>query len=635
MSRTDYDTFYLTHFKYFLGPNPYLNTGALVFDFTISTKVEALPLEDYQEEISQKFPQIGQYPLTTYAELFAQTVAQVNQLDMDFNLDRYSIKNERIAVQSLDYQTSIEVVDLVWDWWEAITQDSNFDYHSRLKKAQESFRFSPYGGPSSYALLESANKRKIPTFYLPEERLIQYGYGSYQIRGVSTTFNCDSHVDLDFTTVKDDCKGFLANCGFPVPKGYVVYSFKEALTSADELGYPVVVKPVVGHKGIGVTANIRNDKELEFAYDRAVDASPRRREQIIVEQYIPGADFRLLCVGGKFVAALERRPAYVIGDGRSTIEELIEDENRSPARQDTPTSALSPILIDKILENYLEQQGLSLDSVIERDQLVYLRKVANISAGGISIDVTSTIHPDNIILSEEIAQYFHIVCFGIDVISTDLSHSWKDGEFGIIEINAAPGIFMHLKPAIGDSIDVSGRILDYLFPIHRPSRIPIITFNYLPEKSVLEIVDSILRSHPHWTVGSICRDGMWINHTAKPLPKDYNTAALTLLRHPKLNLLISEYSQEIFQTEGIIYEGSDIIILDEPTETERILARDLLPNGTLIIKQENQVSIQRKEGHEEHQLSESLSFIHLYKQEIYRFLGLSPLEAKDYAMETL
>lgn len=548
-------------------------------------------------------------------------MVQVNQLEMDLHLDRYSIKDERIAVQSLDYPTSIEVVDLVWDWWEAITLDKNFDYKSRLKKAQETFRFSAYGGPSSYAILRSAYKRGIPTFYLPEEKLIQYGYGMYQVRGVSTTFNCDSHVDLDFTTVKDDCKGFLANCGFPVPRGYVVYSFKEALTSADELGYPVVIKPVIGHKGIGVTANIHNDRELEFAYDRAVEASPRQREHIIVEKYIPGADFRLLCVGGKFVAAVERRPAYVIGDGRSTIEELIQDENEIPARQDTPTSALSPILIDNALSNYLDQQGLSLDSVLERDRRVYLRKVANISAGGISIDVTPTVHPDNIILAEEIAQYFHIVCFGIDVISTDLSRSWKEGEFGIIEINAAPGILMHLKPAIGESIDVPGKILDHLFPSHRPSRLPIITFNHLPKQSLLYLVDLVLRYYPDWTIGVICRDGMWINYSPKPLPKDYNTAVLTLLRHPKLNLLIAEYSQEIFETEGMMYEGSDMIILDDPTETESILARDLRSGGILLVKTGNQVVIQRQEEHEYYQLGETDSFSDLYLAQLLHLIG--------------
>ncbi|ACK69073.1 Glutathione synthase [Gloeothece citriformis PCC 7424] len=617
MSKSDYDSFYLSHFKYFLGPNPYLNTGALVFDFSISAPSKVLPLEDYHQEISQRFPQLESYPLTSYGELFAQTVAEVNQLEMDLHLNLYSIKDERIAVQSLDYQTSIEVVDLVWDWWEAITKDQRFNYQFRLKKAQETFRFSPYGGPSSYALIESAYKRKIPTFYLPEERLTQYGYGKYQIRGVSTTFNSDSHVDLDFTTVKDDCKGFLANCGFPVPQGYVVYSLREALNSAEDLGYPVVVKPVIGHKGIGVTANIENDKELEFAYDRAVDASPNQRGQIIVEKYIPGADFRLLCVGGKFVAALERRPSYVIGDGRSTIYDLIEDENESPARQDTPTSALSPILIDKSLENYLEQQGLSLDSILERDRLVYLRKVANISAGGVSINVTPTIHPDNIILAEEIAQYFHIVCFGIDVISTDLSRSWKEGDFGIIEINAAPGIFMHLKPAIGDSIDVPGKILDYLFVSESTSRMPIITFNYLPKQTLLEIVNLVLQSHPHWTVGSICQDGMWINKSPKPLPKDYNTGVLTLLRHPKLDLLIAEYSQDIFETEGMLYEGSDLIILDEPTETEKILARDLRKEGILITKQENQVLIQRAEEQENYQLDELTSLSNLYEKQIY------------------
>lgn len=290
---------------------------------------------------------------------------------------------------------------------------------------------------------------------------MQYGYGKQQIRGVATTFDVDSHLDSDFTTQKDDCKRFLAELGFPVPQGDVVVTWEEAREVAAELGYPLAVKPVSGHKGFGVTAEVQKEIELEAAYQRAVAAvSEEERFGIIVENSIAGHDFRLLCVNGRFVAATERQPAFVIGDGTSTIKELIDRENLSPQRIDTPTSPMGKIQTDDAMHRYLDEQQLDLESVVDRDRIVYLRKVANLSSGGFSIDATQRVHPDNIILAQDIAQYFHLTCLGIDIITKDISVSWKEGNFGIIEINAAPGVYMHLNPAIGEPVDVTSRILE-------------------------------------------------------------------------------------------------------------------------------------------------------------------------------
>jgi cyanophycin synthetase len=252
---------------------------------------------------------------------------------MDLHLKHFSVihndKADRVAVQSLDRETTRGVIDLVWDWLEAITRDEYFDVLYRMLHLQEMFRASAYGGPTSYAILRSAYHKGIPAFWLPDERLMQYGYGKYQVRGVSTTFDRDSHLDSDFTTQKDDCKAFLAHRGFPVPQGDVVYNLDDARDAAYSIGYPVAVKPVAGHKGKGVTANIQNSEELGKAFHQALEASPDNYSPIIVEKYISGSDFRLLCVGGKFVAGLERRPPFVVGDGNSSISELIKPTFRT------------------------------------------------------------------------------------------------------------------------------------------------------------------------------------------------------------------------------------------------------------------------------------------------------------------
>lgn len=615
------DVFDIFDFKYYIGPNPYLDTGALVFNFSLTEYREPLPLEDYVAIIGDRYPHLGSQTYESYTHLFARVVSELGKLDMDLHFNRWSVKPypnyARISVQSLHSRTTRAVVYFAWDWFEAITQGENFLFDEQLVRLQDRFRLSVYGGPTVYALLQTAYQKGIPAFYLWEEGLMQYGYGKKMVRGVATTFDCDSHLDSEFTTRKDDSKLFLKALGFPVPEGDIVVSQKEALTVAREIRYPVAVKPVVGHKGIGVTADVQDAKELEFAYDRALAAIPEEQPtRIIVEKSISGTDFRLLCVNGKFVAATERRPASVIGDEHSTIEELIRRENRKPSRLDSPTSPMSKIQIDEAMELYLEEQGLSLDSIISKNRTLYLRKVANLSAGGLSINATHTIHHDNIILAQDIAQNFRLTCLGIDVITKSLSESWKSGNFAILEINAAPGILMHLNPANGESVDVPSHILETFFESGTNARIPVISFNKISAKELQTTIDHILLQHPEWTIGAVCRDAVFVNRSQKVLNQDYNSNVQILLRHPKLDLLIAEYTGDILENQGMFYQGSNIVVLDNPSETEMMLVRDVFDGSTVVIRKENDISIRSKGLIEDYTLGEDEPFTRVYLKEI-------------------
>ena len=616
------DIFDIFNFKHYLGPNPYLDTGALVFDFALIESRQPLPIADYISRIGDRYPELNQETYETHAHLFAKVASEVSKLDMGLHLNRWSVKPDAdyacISIQSLHERTTRAVVYLVWDWFEAINQDKKFFLDDELLTLQKRFRESVYGGPTVYALLRTAYAKGIPTTYLWSEALMQYGYGKKQVRGIATTFDCDSHIDSDFTTRKDECKIFMQTLGLPVPEGDIVFSEKEALAVAKEIRYPVAVKPVVGHKGIGVTAGIQDAKELVSAYNRALLAIPEDQPtRIIVEKSISGSDFRLLCVNGKFVAAIERRPASVKGDGYSTIAELIREENRQPARLDTPTSAMSKIQCDEAMEVYLDEQGYTLDSVIKKGRTVDLRKVANLSAGGVSIDATSTIHDDNIILAQDIAQHFRLTCLGIDVITENLSESWKtSSNFAILEINAAPGILMHLNPAVGESVDVPSRILETFFDSGVDSRIPIITFNKISIEELQETIDHILSQHPDWTIGAVCHDAVFINRSQKALRYDYNSNVQTLLRNPKLDLLITEYEESTLEEEGMFYQGSNIVVLNNPTETEMMLARDIFDDSTVVIKKENDISIRRRGLIEDYTLGENEPFTQVFLKEL-------------------
>jgi cyanophycin synthetase len=616
------DAFDIYNLRHYEGPNFYLNTPAVVFDFALTDYDEPLPLADYISAIGDYYSDLKDEHFESYAQLFAWTVAEVSKLDMGLHLDRWSVTPQsasvdKVAVQAIHQRTSREVVYCVWDWFEAITQDQTFNLTDQIEVLQGVFRHSVYGGPTVYALLRTAYEREIPTFYLWDEGLMQYGYGRKQVRGIATTFDCDSHLDSDFTTNKEDCKRFLNTLGFPVPKGEVVFSRQEALTVAKRIGYPVAVKPVVGHKGIGVTAAVQDEDELEVAFDRAVQAIAENEPvRIIVEESISGADFRLLCVNGRFVAATERRPAFVTGDGDSTIFELIQRENRTAARIDTPTSPLGKIKLDDSMENYLEEQGLTLDSVLEENRTVYLRKVANLSAGGLSIDATPSIHPDNIILAQDVAQHFRLTCLGIDLITRDLSKSWKQGGLSIIEINAAPGIYMHLKPAIGERVDVTSHILHTFFESGSAARVPIISFNRVSVQELQEVIDHILLQRPDWVIGAVCRDTVFVNRAEKPLNSEYNVNVQSLLRNPKLDLLMVEYREDVLEREGMFYFGSNLVVLDNPTEHEMMLSRDVFEDSTVVIRRGDSISISRKGLMEQYQLGSAEPFSRAYLKEL-------------------
>ncbi|NET02386.1 MAG: cyanophycin synthetase [Sphaerospermopsis sp. SIO1G1] len=619
------DVFDIFNFTYYIGPNPYLDNSALVFDFTLTEDSDPLPIKNYLDVISSIYPNILENNYQLYADLFAYVASEVGKLNIGLYLNDWSIKPYhsfmRIAIQAIHENTARGVIYLVWDWLESITKNEYFPFTEELIKLQKKFRKSIYGRPTVYALWETANQQGIPTLYLWEEGLIQYGYGRKQIRGVGTSFDVDSHLDSDFTTRKDDCKEFLIRLGFPVPHGDIVTSETEALDIAREINYPVAVKPVISHKGIGVTSNVQNSRELEYAYNLAKLAIPEGKStRIIVEKSLTGTDYRLLCVNGKFIAAIERHPPSVKGDGYSTIRDLIDRENRQPERQDTPTSPLSQIVINDVLEEYLYEQKLKLDNIIRKDEIIYLSSVANISSGGVSVNTTDKIHRDNIILAEEIAQNFRLTCLGIDIITNNISQSWKVSDLAILEINAAPGISMHLKPAIGLSVDVPAKILTNFFPSAQDARIPIITFNQLTFDELQIMMNRILLKYPQWNIGGVCREGILINHSEKFLNQDYNRNVQTLLRNPQLDLLIAEYTEDILVEYGMGYQGSNIVILDHPTEIEMILLRDTIDGSVFIINQENHVSIQHKGLIENIPIAEEMEFLDVYLQIIDAFL---------------
>ena len=574
-------------FAFFSGPNYYLDRKAMVFNLFLDPA--APRLEYYLEQIRRPFPQLALEPGDKVADLFVRTLLLVLKMDIDLYINAYDISRDGdeyvIAVEYHTKEVAEDAAHLVSQWFQALNDQKPFDFQAAFLQLQEDYDRTVYGGPTIYALVEKALKAGIPVNYLYEENQFQWGYGKKQVRGRSTTLHTDSIKDTEFTTYKDMVKDFLLMCGFPTPAGSCFFTVDGAVEEAQRLGFPVVVKPVSGHKGEGVSTGLRTGGAVARAFGQLQSAAADEGvhfEGALVEKEVVGTDHRLLVVGGKFAAAVQRVAAYVVGDGQKRIRDLIEMENATEARRDNARSPLAKIYADDDLIDFITNQGLSLDSVPDKGETVTLRRVANLSAGGVSIDVTRKVHPENVRMAENIARFFDLCCLGIDVISADIGESWQTGRLGIIEINAGPGIFMHVRPAQGESIDVPGKILQTHFPWPEAARIPIITGNCLTTDICQRLYESCFELSPQIEVGALTPEGLFFNGSFMVHHHAHDLNVKILLRNQKLDLAIVNHSQDDILDYGTYHQGADLVILKAPRFAEKILARDLLPGGYLI-----------------------------------------------------
>jgi cyanophycin synthetase len=555
----------------------------------------------YLPKVLEKLPKLEGETFERLADLFARTAIELMKVKLDLYIHKYSIGRDGedyvVALEYIHDRTAEEAIGLTSEWFNAMDEGRDFDIEGRLLELQETYVRSLYGGPTFYSIYEAALKRGIPVDYLKEENQFQFGYGRKGIRGRSTIVHTDGIKDTEFTTYKDMVAEFLEMCGFPTPKGTNCFSEEEIVAEAEALGYPVVVKPVAGHKGQGVVTGIESADGVRKAYRNIVDAAEEAGASFdgaIVQQQVYGNDHRLLTVGGKFVAALERVPAYVDGNGRDDIEALIGRENETIEREDTPRSPLTKIRIDDDLKDYLALQELTLRSVPIEGERVYLRRVANISAGGVSRNVTDRIHWKNIKLAEDIAKFFHVTCMGIDVLTEDISKPWDEGNFGIIEINAGPGVFMHLAPAQGGSIDVPGAIMRHFFPGDGSERIPIVCGNRLSLRFCSLLNERLKTIRPDVELGSLTEEGIHFKGEFFHKNPRHDESVKIILRNPQLDVAIFTHTWDDILDFGVHHRGADVIVLEDPRDVEeRVLTRDLLPGGLRVEVGASGISISR------------------------------------------
>jgi cyanophycin synthetase len=327
-------------------------------------------------------------------------------------------------------------------------------------------------GPTAAYLLNEVKRRKIPFCHTEAGSLITIGHGSKQKKLRTAVADTTSGLGMELAGDKEETKDILQAAHLPVPKGIIVYSKEELSERFGEVRPPVVVKPLDGNHGRGVTTNIRTLEGALFGYEVA----ERISDTVIVEEFIPGDDYRFLVIDYQLVAVAKRVPAHVVGDGKSTIQQLIDTENKNPDRGKRAEHVLALIQVDKITERILADNKLTLDTVLKKGEMLKLKDTANISAGGTAEDVTDFVHPENKFMAEHIARMFKLNICGIDIVTTSVETPITRETGGIIEVNAGPGLRMHSDPQKGKSRNVAEAVVRMLFSDKASAEIPVIAY---------------------------------------------------------------------------------------------------------------------------------------------------------------
>ena len=411
-------------------------------------------------------------------------------------------------------------------------------------------------GPSTRAIVEAAKRRGIPVIRLdPKANLVQLGYGKYRRLIWASTTDKTSIIGTDIAQDKELTKKILDSLGVPVPYGFVVDNEDDAVKAFRRIGTGVVVKPLSGSKGRGITTAITSEDQVREAFRRAKKIS----DKVVVEEYVKGFDHRILVVNGRVVAVAKRLPAHVVGDGKHTIRELIEIENQNELRGEGHELPLTKIRIDDDTLEMLRKQGYTLDSIPEEGKIVWLKSTANLSTGGVAIDVTDETHPEVEMMAVRIAKALSMDICGIDVITVDISKPLSESNLKVIEVNAAPGLRMHLYPYKGKPRLVGDAIINCLFPEKSKYRIPIIAVTGTNGKTTtVRLIAHILRL-AGYSVGYTTTDGIYINGSR--IVKGDCTgpwSTQVLLRDPTVDVAVLEVARGGMLREGLAFDECDV-----------------------------------------------------------------------------
>jgi len=473
----------------------------------------------------------------------------------------------------------------------------------RMREIREETRL----GPSTGCIVDEAAKKGIPFIRLNKQSLVQLGYGVHQKRIRATIASTTSNIAVDIAGNKEETKMLLDAAQIPVPNGVVIRTEEGLKEAVEDLGFPLVIKPIDGNHGKGNTTNITTWEQAMKAFAAAKEYN----RSVIVERFITGYDFRALVINYKFICAALRTPASVIGDGEHTIQWLIDETNKDPKRGYGHEKVLTQITMDQFTQKMLDDAGYTLETVPAKDEMVLLKPTANLSTGGTSADVTDEVHPANIFMFERIAKIIGLDICGIDVMATDLQTSVLENGGAVLEVNAAPGFRMHIEPAEGLPRNVAEPVIDMLFPKGSAGRIPIIAITGTNGKTTTTRITAHIAKSAGKKVGYTTSDGIYIQN--QMMMKGDCTgpvSSLFVLKDPTVDFAVLECARGGILKSGLAFQNCDVAIitnvaadhiglkginnLEQMAKVKAVVAETVFPHGYAVLNADDDLVYKMK-----------------------------------------
>ncbi|HRY06103.1 MAG TPA: cyanophycin synthetase [Hyphomicrobiaceae bacterium] len=525
-------------------------------------------LPGFETRARQRFPQIGVFD--TLSHLEAVTMAHVlafaalglqAQAGCPVTFCRTTPTVERgkyqVAVEYTEEAVGRLAFELAQELCRASMEDKPFDLTgalTRLRELDEEVRL----GPSTVSMVRAAVTRGIPYRRLTSGSLVQFGWGSRQRRIQAAEIDTTSAIAESIAQDKELTKQLLEAAGVPVPKGRPVSSAQDAWAAACEIGLPVVVKPRDGNQGKGVIVNVETREQLLAAYAAASEYS----NELLIERYMPGQDFRILVVGDKVVAAARREPPHVIGDGVHTVRQLLDVVNSDPRRSSGHATSLTRIRLDNIALARLAAQDLTPDCVPEKGRRVVMRSNANLSAGGTATDVTDDVHPDFAARAVAAAQMIGVDIAGVDVVCDNVIKPLEEQGGGIVEVNAAPGLRMHLAPSYGKARAVGEAVIANMFAEEEDGRIPVVAVTGTNGKTTAVRLIAHILAAEGLRVGMTSTDGVYIQGRRIDTGDCSGPrSARNVLMHPDVDAAVFETARGGLLREGLAFDRCDVAVV--------------------------------------------------------------------------
>ena len=460
----------------------------------------------------------------------------------------FSYKEENVGIYAANAAVKIA---------EALIEGVEYDLNNDIKTMREMREKSRFG-PSTGSIVDEAVSRNIPFIRLNNQSLVQLGYGKNQVRFRATMTDKTSSIAVDLASNKDETKKMLTDAAIPVANGMCISEISEIETVINRVGFPLVFKPLDGNHGKGASINVKTKAEALVAFEHAKKYS----RKIIVEKFISGFDFRILVINHRFIAAALREPAHVIGDGVSTIEQLIALENQDERRGYGHENVLTEISIDRETHDELSKLNYTLETILEKGKKCHLKGTANLSTGGTSTDVTDIVHPNNIFIFERISRVIGLDICGIDVMANNLNEPLEVTGGVVLEVNAAPGFRMHLAPANGLPRNVAAPVIDMLYPVGKSFTIPIIAVTGTNGKTTTTRLISHIVKNNGYRVGFTTSDGIYVQNSM--LTKGDTTGPVSaefILKDPTVDFAVLETARGGILRSGLGFNKCDVAVI--------------------------------------------------------------------------